>query len=136
MMRCKTWAGLRGRMLSTNPGMLRTGSIGCRNYSCPTEQILVTCIGALRGTLTKFLRERSPRNFQSSSHRYQSQNRQSARSQYSADAARHRRRGDRITTFFTAAQNVRFWHKADMAVMLNDVRFRGQSILIGVSVWF
>ena len=27
-----------------------------------------------------------------------------------------RRRGDRITTFFTAAQNVCFWHKADMTL--------------------
>ena len=27
----------------------------------------------------------------------------------------HRRRGDRIMTFFAAAQNVRFWHKADIS---------------------
>ena len=43
----------------------------------------------------------------------------------SADAARQRRRGDRITTFFTAAQDVCFWHKADMAIALHDVRFWG-----------
>jgi hypothetical protein len=36
-----------------------------------------------------------------------------------------RRRGDRITTFFTAAQNVRFWHKADILVAPGNVRFRG-----------
>ena len=36
-----------------------------------------------------------------------------------------RRRGDRIATFFTAAQNVCFWHKADITIMLNDVRFWG-----------
>src|SRR6516165_5778586 len=29
--------------------------------------------------------------------------------------ARKRRRGDRITTFFAAAHNVCFWHKADIA---------------------
>jgi putative ABC transport system substrate-binding protein len=34
-----------------------------------------------------------------------------------------RRQGDRITTFFTAAQNVRFWHKADMTITAADVRF-------------
>jgi hypothetical protein len=28
-------------------------------------------------------------------------------------------------TFFTAAQNVRFWHKADIPITLNDVRFWG-----------
>jgi hypothetical protein len=39
--------------------------------------------------------------------------------------ARQRRRGDRITTLFTAAQNVRFWHKADITTMLCNVRFRG-----------
>jgi hypothetical protein len=27
--------------------------------------------------------------------------------------------------FFAAAQNVRFWHKADIATVPNDVRFRG-----------
>jgi ABC-type uncharacterized transport system substrate-binding protein len=44
----------------------------------------------------------------------QSQDRQGAWSDNSAVADRHRRRGDRITTVFTATQNVRFWHKADM----------------------
>ena len=28
-----------------------------------------------------------------------------------------------IKTFFTAVRNVRFWHKADMAIALHDVRF-------------
>ena len=28
-------------------------------------------------------------------------------------------------TFFTAAQNVRFWHKADIAAVLIHVRFWG-----------
>jgi hypothetical protein len=36
-----------------------------------------------------------------------------------------RRRGDRITTFFAAAQNVRFWHKADITTAPTNVRFRG-----------
>jgi hypothetical protein len=36
-----------------------------------------------------------------------------------------RRRGDRITTFFTAAQNVCFWHKADIPTRSINVRFRG-----------
>jgi hypothetical protein len=34
------------------------------------------------------------------------------------------RRGDRITEF-AAVQNVCFWHKADMAIALNNVRFWG-----------
>jgi hypothetical protein len=29
--------------------------------------------------------------------------------------------------FFTAAQNICFWHKADMAATLNDVRFWGKA---------
>jgi hypothetical protein len=33
--------------------------------------------------------------------------------------------GDRITTFFTAAQNVRFWHKADIPTRSINVRFWG-----------
>jgi ABC-type uncharacterized transport system substrate-binding protein len=33
--------------------------------------------------------------------------------------------GDRITTFFTAAQNVRFWHKADITTRSTNVRFWG-----------
>jgi hypothetical protein len=32
---------------------------------------------------------------------------------------------DRITTFFTAAQNVRFWHKADIRTRSINVRFWG-----------
>jgi hypothetical protein len=36
-----------------------------------------------------------------------------------------RGRGDRITTFSTAASNVCFWHKADMAIAPLDVRFWG-----------
>jgi hypothetical protein len=32
---------------------------------------------------------------------------------------------DRITAFLAAAQNVRFWHKADMLVAVGHVRFRG-----------
>src|SRR5215469_3417340 len=39
-----------------------------------------------------------------------------------------RRRGDRRATFFTAAQNVCFWHKADMTMPLSDVRFWGHRI--------
>jgi len=39
--------------------------------------------------------------------------------------SRYRRRGDRITTFFTALQNVCFWHKADMVGTHNNVRFWG-----------
>jgi hypothetical protein len=42
-----------------------------------------------------------------------------------ARAARPRQRGDRITTFFTAAQNVRFWHKADIVLASMNVRFWG-----------
>jgi hypothetical protein len=33
---------------------------------------------------------------------------------------------DRITTFFTALQNVYFWHKADMPFVLSYVRFWGK----------
>ena len=29
---------------------------------------------------------------------------------------------------FAAAQNVRFWHKADIAAVLSDVRFRGECV--------
>jgi hypothetical protein len=39
--------------------------------------------------------------------------------------ARSRRRGDGITTFFAAAQNVCFWHKADIPTRSTNVRFRG-----------
>jgi hypothetical protein len=35
------------------------------------------------------------------------------------------RRGGRITTFFAAAQNVCFWHKADITRLSSDVRFWG-----------
>ena len=44
----------------------------------------------------------------------QSQDSQSRSDYHPALAARPRRRGNRITTFFTAAQNVCFWHKADI----------------------
>jgi len=36
--------------------------------------------------------------------------------------------------FFTAAQNVRFWHKADMETAFGDVCFRGNSGHWGMSV--
>jgi len=32
---------------------------------------------------------------------------------------------DRLATFFNAAQNVCFWHKADIATRSTNVRFRG-----------
>jgi hypothetical protein len=32
---------------------------------------------------------------------------------------------DRIMTFFAAAQNVRFWHKADITTRSANVRFWG-----------
>jgi hypothetical protein len=35
------------------------------------------------------------------------------------------RRRDRITPFFTAAQNVRFWHLADISMLSGNVRFWG-----------
>jgi hypothetical protein len=38
-----------------------------------------------------------------------------------------RRRRDGTTTFFTAAQNVRFWHKADIARLSSNVRYWGES---------
>ena len=38
-----------------------------------------------------------------------------------------RRRGDRIAPVSAAAQNVCFWHKADITIVLNHVCFRGQS---------
>jgi metal-dependent hydrolase (beta-lactamase superfamily II) len=57
--------------------------------------------------------------------RVQSQDRQSARSQHSTDAACHCRRGDRITTVSAAAQIVCFWHKADIEDAPVDVHFWG-----------
>ena len=42
-------------------------------------------------------------------------------------AACARRPGDRVSTIFTAAQNVRFWHKADMATVSANVCFWGNS---------
>jgi putative ABC transport system substrate-binding protein len=36
-------------------------------------------------------------------------------------SARSGRRGDRITTFFIAPQNVRFWHKADICLRCGNV---------------
>jgi hypothetical protein len=55
---------------------------------------------------------------------------QSADGAFTADrnstyASRPRRRGDRITTYFTGAQNVRFWHKADIKRLSPNVCFRG-----------
>jgi hypothetical protein len=42
-----------------------------------------------------------------------------------------------LGTFFFAAQNVCFWHKADIATVLNHVRFRGTSVrLVAVSAQF
>jgi hypothetical protein len=49
--------------------------------------------------------------------------RKSAQYQLSADACPRRRRGDRITTFFAAPQNVCFWHKADITTRSTNVRF-------------
>src|SRR5215468_5398830 len=40
--------------------------------------------------------------------------RPAARSYHSRDGVLPRRRGDRMTTFFTAPHNVRFWQKADI----------------------
>jgi hypothetical protein len=34
---------------------------------------------------------------------------------------------DPITMLFTAAQNVRFWHKADISTRSTNVCFRGKS---------
>ena len=52
----------------------------------------------------------------------QSQDRQGARPHHSADAARARRRGDRIAS---VARNVGYWHLADIAARPPDVRFWG-----------
>src|SRR6516225_2940722 len=38
------------------------------------------------------------------------------------------RRGDRITTFFTAARNVCFRHKADIARLSSNVRFSNRPV--------
>ena len=54
----------------------------------------------------------------------QPQDRQGARPHRAADAARPRRRGDRIATLFAAVQ-CRYWHLADIADGPPDVRFRG-----------
>jgi hypothetical protein len=35
------------------------------------------------------------------------------------------RRSDGTTTFFTAAQNVRYWHNADITIALTNIRFWG-----------
>jgi ABC-type uncharacterized transport system substrate-binding protein len=40
-------------------------------------------------------------------------------------SSRSGRRGDRVAASFSATQNVRFWHKADIATVLNDVRYWG-----------
>ena len=47
-------------------------------------------------------------------------NRQGARPRRASDAARPRRRGDRMKR-----RNVRYWHKADMGLSAANVRFRG-----------
>jgi hypothetical protein len=36
-----------------------------------------------------------------------------------------RRRGDRIAMYFAAPRYVCFWHKADIARLSSNVRFRG-----------
>ena len=55
----------------------------------------------------------------------QPQDRQGARPHRAADAARPRRRGDRIELF--AAVLWRYWHKADIGCCTANVRFRGNS---------
>jgi ABC-type uncharacterized transport system substrate-binding protein len=45
----------------------------------------------------------------------------------SAPGARPRRRGDRITKLLCCTAYVAFWHKADMVMTPDDVRFRGVS---------
>src|SRR6516225_8498045 len=57
----------------------------------------------------------------------QSQNRQGARPLGAAGLARPRRRGDRIEGCFAAPANVRFWHKADIALVSMNVRFWGKA---------
>src|SRR5262249_53337718 len=57
--------------------------------------------------------------------RHQPQDSEGARFECSQFHAIARRRGDRITTFFTAPQNVCFWHKADIARLSSDVRYWG-----------
>jgi hypothetical protein len=54
---------------------------------------------------------------------HQSLDRADARPHCAAVAARHGQRGERITTFFTAAQNVCFWHKADIGTVVINARF-------------
>ena|SRR5215831_12709214 len=46
-----------------------------------------------------------------------------ARADCAAGAACGRRRRDGTTTFFTAAQDVRFWHIADISTRSTNVRF-------------
>jgi len=48
-----------------------------------------------------------------------------ARANRTGEAARPRRRGDRIAPVSAAARNVCFWHKADITVALRNVCFRG-----------
>jgi len=43
--------------------------------------------------------------------------------------------GDRITTVFAAAQNVCFWHKADITIVQNNVRFGGGKADMAL-MWF
>jgi hypothetical protein len=54
---------------------------------------------------------------------HQPENCQGVWSDHSQFTAVAGRRGGRMMTFFTAAQNVRFWHKADMAITFSDVRY-------------
>ena len=53
-----------------------------------------------------------------------------ARYLFTTNPTGHRRRGDRITTIFTAAQNVCFWHKADIDLSGGNVRYWGKADIV------
>jgi ABC transporter substrate binding protein len=57
----------------------------------------------------------------------QSQDRQNARPRSACDAARTRRRGDRIKGCLAAIAHSRSWHVCDIARSRMDFRFRGKS---------
>ncbi len=58
---------------------------------------------------------------------HQFENRQGTQFNGAANAARPRRRGDRIGALFAAMRLVRIWHLADIAIALTNVCFREQS---------
>jgi hypothetical protein len=110
------------------PSFIRIASLLNSAACCLTELTWPIICGARRPMPIVSSRARSRASFPCSPSQVragdQPQNGQGARTKRPCDAAVSCRRGGRID-FFAAAQNVCFWHKADIARLSPNVRFWG-----------